>query len=449
MPTVLFETLGCKLNQIETEALAESFARAGFAVAGRESGEGAPAGGRDPVVLSVVNTCTVTGKAEQKARGVIRSLLRAEPAAPVLVTGCYAEVDAASLAAIDPRVVPFPGTRKGELADLAAFLADALADAAPSDASGTDVHRTLGALKSFAARGKAGEGTSFRLSTDTFRFHSRASIKVQDGCDNHCAYCRIRLARGQSVSLDAAEVVARVRAIEDSGLAEIVLTGVNLSQYRSGGDDIARLIERLLKATSRVAFRVSSLYPERVDDALAPILADARVRPHFHLSVQSGSDRVLERMRRPYRREAVLEAVNRLRAGARDPFIACDLIAGFPGEDEEDFRQTLELCQAVGFAGIHPFPFSPRPGTEAWGMRPRVSERVAGERVTALLALGAQGHETYTRRWIGRPLAAVVERADTVLTENYLSAHLDPPAQRPGSGIMVVLTAPGQARQVP
>jgi len=448
MPTVLFETLGCKLNQIETEALAEAFARAGFAVAHREANADAPADAdarafaRDPIVLSVVNTCTVTGKAEQKARGVIRSLLRAAPAAPVLVTGCYAEVDAAALSGIDPRVVPFPGTRKGELADLPTFLADALAIV-------DDADRALDALRSFAARGKPGEGTSFRLSTDTFRFHSRASIKVQDGCDNRCAYCRIRLARGQSVSLDPAEVVARVRAVEESGLAEIVLTGVNLSQYRSGGDDIARLIERLLRATSRVAFRVSSLYPERVDDALAPILADPRVRPHFHLSVQSGSDHVLERMRRPYRRGAVLDAVNRLRANARDPFIACDLIAGFPGEDEEDFRQTLDLCQAVGFAGIHPFPFSPRPGTEAWGMRPRVPERVAGERVAALLALGAQGHEAYKRRWIGRPLAAVVERADTILTENYLSAHLDSGARKPGSGITVVLTAPGHARVAP
>jgi len=293
---------------------------------------------------------------------------------------------------------------------------------------------------------------TFRLSTDDFLFHSRASIKIQDGCNNRCSYCRIRLARGKAVSLDAEEVVQRVKKIEEAGWAEVTLSGVNLSQYRSGPMDFADLLELLLSQTSSVAIRVSSMYPERIDEAILPMLAHERICPHFHLSVQSGSDRILSAMRRPYAAEAVYRAAERLRSVKENPFLACDIITGFPGETEDDFAETLALCTDIKFAWIHAFPFSPRPGTEAWQMRPRVPERIAGERVAILTALAEKNRREYAEYWKGRRLFAVAEQGPqgspvTVVTSNYLSATLsaDSGAIPRGKRITVKLTGYGTA----
>ncbi|MCD1653504.1 tRNA (N(6)-L-threonylcarbamoyladenosine(37)-C(2))-methylthiotransferase MtaB [Treponema zuelzerae] len=436
MDIVHFETLGCKLNQIETESLAHAFKEAGFRVTlSHETAETAfkPI---EPILLSVVNTCTVTGKAEQKARRLIRLLLKNHPEAAVLVTGCYAEVEADALAEIDPRVVVIPGTRKGELAELPACLAAELV-----------VHPELSvpnAVRRFFLKPAEGPESSFKLSTDAFLLHSRASIKIQDGCANRCSYCRIRLARGKSVSLAADEAVARVIAIEEAGWGEVVLTGVNLSQYKSGGEDFARLLERILANTKRITVRISSLYPERVDEGLLPILKDPRVRPHFHLSVQSGSDRILSLMRRPYMAETVYRAAEGLRSVKKDPFLACDIIAGFPGETEEDFALTEKLCRDIGFSWIHAFPFSARPGTEAWSMKPKIPERIAGERVAILTAMAEQNREKYIQRWMGEKLDAIVEGSErdsklSVLTENYISAPLASASAEKGQRITIVL----------
>ena len=447
---IYFETLGCKLNQIETESLAHEFQKAGFAI---DIGHQTAASTAIEPILSVVNTCTVTSKAEQKARRLIRLLLRKFPAAPILVTGCYAELDAAVLSAIDTRVCVFPGSRKGELAGLPIWLSRRIASH-PED--------TLqGVLTAFCAQNTGDSSielpdpalSAFRLSTDNFLVHSRASIKIQDGCNNHCSYCRIRLARGKSVSLDQDEVIARIRHIEDAGWAEVVITGVNLGQYRSGDSDLAILLERILAATNRISLRISSLYPERIDPAILPVLANTRIRPHFHLSVQSGSDRVLRAMRRPYTAETVYRAAERLRSIKENPFLACDIIAGFPGETDEDFARTVSLCRDIGFAWIHAFPFSARPGTEAWIMRPKIPERVASERVAVLTDLAEKNHGAYTAYWIGRRLPAIVEESSAgngthslqVLTANYLSALIPFVSVSRGMEISVILKEDGKA----
>lgn len=465
MDRVHFETLGCKLNQIETESLANAFREAGFSVDRAESSaelgnssetsDDAPAASADGLAgICVVNTCTVTGKAEQKARRVIRHLLGAHPGSPVIVTGCYAEVEAPTLSAIDPRVVVFPGGRKGDLARLPDFLA-ARAIRHPEEPLLDAVRDFVHSVNpGFFSDGNALPSSTFALSTDNFLFHSRASIKIQDGCNNHCSYCRIRLARGKSVSLDADEVLARINKIAEAGWREVILAGVNLSQYRSAGGDFAYLLERILSETTGVAIRISSLYPERIDAALLPLLANPRVRPHFHLSVQSGSDRVLSAMRRPYTAETVYRAAEGLRAVRENPFIACDIITGFPGETDEDFARTLEMCQKIGFAWIHAFPFSARPGTEAYSLKPKIPERIAGERVRALTALAEENHRRYYAQWIGREIAAIAEKVPdgmpvTAVTENYLSVKLPPRSAVPASALIVRIEPEGFASIVP
>jgi len=408
MLKIAFRSLGCKLNQLETESVADAFRNSGALVL--EAAEGAD--------LVVVNTCTVTGKAEQKARHIARAALAANPGAVILLTGCYAQMDQDGLGALHERVLVVPGDDKDALLSLGDWLAD----------NWQGHGELIAALREWRAGLGGRSSDRFAFRPEHFAFHSRPALKIQDGCDNRCAYCRVCLARGRAASLAADEALARSRELEAAGKAEIVLTGVNLSQYRDGQLRFPGLLRRLLAGTSRIAFRISSYEPDGIDEEFLEAFADRRVRPHAHLPVQSGADPVLARMARPYRRDRVLAAVEALRRVKGDPFIACDLIAGFPGETEADFAATLALAQACDFAWIHAFPFSPRPGTKAYAMRPRVPGRISGERVEALTALARVGKVAYTARWIGAEVEAILEDSGPVLrgtSSNYLKLRFE------------------------
>jgi len=386
---VAFQTLGCKLNQLETEALVDAWKRAGCALVGQD----------EVVDLYVLNTCTVTGRAEQKARRLVRRALARNPAALALVTGCYAEVEPEALASLHERALVVPGTEKAGLLDLAAWLAEEwqghgdLAEA---------VRIWLGGLR-------GGDADPFAFVPEGFALHSRPSLKIQDGCDNRCSYCRVCIARGPARSLPASLVLERLRALEAAGKAEVVLAGVNLHQYRDGDLRFPGLLRLLLEGSESIAIRLSSWEPEGVKADFLEAFAHPRVRPHLHLPVQSGSDAVLRRMARAYRRDKVIAACEELRRIKGDLFIAADLIAGFPGETEADFEATVDLARACGFAWIHAFPFSARPGTAAWSMGPKVPERLAGERTAALQGLAREGREAYMARQAGREVEAVLE----------------------------------------
>ncbi|MEI6387097.1 MAG: MiaB/RimO family radical SAM methylthiotransferase [Spirochaetota bacterium] len=434
---VAFHTLGCKLNQLETESLADSFRAAGARVQGgrTESGQRGtavfPDGGP---ILVIVNTCTVTGKAEQKARRLVRQALAAGPGAVVLVTGCYAQLEAEALAGLHERAVIVPGDMKAALLTLAAFLS------AEPQGHGDLLDAVL-AWKRQVLQAEAGSGAAagsgrsqddFAFLPEEFSFHSRPSLKIEDGCDNRCSYCRVCLARGPARSLPVAEVLSRLRRLEEAGKAEAVLTGVNLFQYRDGDIRFPGLLRALLEGTSSIALRLSSYEPEGINADFLDAFADPRVRPHIHLPVQSGSDSILRSMARGYRREAVLRACGELRRVRDDPFIAADMITGFPGEGDPEFAESLELAQECAFSWIHVFPFSARPGTAALKLLPKVPERVAGERARRLGELARVGRTAYIGRQEGRVVEAVVETAGPrtvaglphATTENYLKVAL-------------------------
>jgi threonylcarbamoyladenosine tRNA methylthiotransferase MtaB len=274
-----------------------------------------------------------------------------------------------------------------------------------------------------SAEGKKAENR-FAYNPGSFAFHTRPALKVQDGCDSDCAYCRVHIARGPAASLPAQEALARARALEEAGRAEIVLSGVNLSQYRDGDRDFPGLLRFLLAGTHAIAFRLSSYEPDGIDSAFLEAFAHPRVRPHVHLAVQSGADPVLKAMGRGYCRAEVLAAVEGLRRVKRDPFIAADLISGFPGETEADAEATLELARDCGFAWIHAFRFSPRPGTKAASMPGPVPERIAGERAEALLELGRTTKASYLNRWVGKELRAILEVGLGATSENYLKLRI-------------------------
>jgi len=386
---VAFRTFGCKLNQVETETLAARFEVAGASIVGPDDGAD----------LVVFNTCTVTSKAEQKARREMRLALRRNPDAVAAVTGCYAELDPEALAAVAPRTVVLPGSRKDALGGMAEALVAARLE-------GLDL---LDELRRLAAAASGGLPDPFSFVPGEARFRSRVQLKVQDGCDNRCAYCRVCLARGRSVSLDPDEALRRATSLAAAGVPEIVLTGVNLSQYRSGGVGFPGLLELLVRGVPSAAFRVSSYEPDRADAAFMGAFSLPGVRPHLHLSAQSGSDRVLRAMGRRYGRDDVLRAAEAARSVRDDPFLGADIIVGFPGESDDDFRDTVGLLELMRPAWVHAFTFSPRPGTRAFDMKPRVPERVAVERAAVVQAIADRGKLEFARSRIGKTLVAVVE----------------------------------------
>jgi len=434
-----FCTLGCKLNQYETEALASSFRGQGHVVVTAE----------DDAEAYVVNTCTVTGRADHKSRAAVRSLSRRHPQSLLIVTGCSAQLEAEVLSSLGENILVVPQSAKGELLSLAERLGQA-----------QDPRAGLSLL---AEGSSPATHDPFAFRVSQLSFHTRAYLKVQDGCDSWCAYCRVPQARGPAQSLDVDEVMRRAAELESQGHREVVITGVNISSYTSRGVGLPRLMRELLDATRAVRFRLSSLEPESLTDELARSLSHSRVCAHFHLPVQSGSDRVLARMKRRYKTARVLDGVRLLRAARENPFIAADFIAGFPGESAEDHLESVRCIETVGLAALHVFPFSMRPGTAAAGIRPLVPQRVRDERAKELAGISRNLLNSYSRTWVGRDLEVLVEesageapegrpravrapRSARGVSGNYLKVMIEgaPKENLRGSMVRARLTVPGE-----
>jgi threonylcarbamoyladenosine tRNA methylthiotransferase MtaB len=470
MVSVSVYTLGCKLNQLESESIVDAFRHEGFRIAPwEEKNQYTEENSPDVVSILIVNTCTVTSKAEQKARRVIRKALRDHPLAVVIVTGCYAQLEGNTIAALametdcyhENRLFVVGGSQKDLLLDLPRFLVKELGTLEAHTRSTTSdistIESNIPALISrwLQDRGKQAavypaqeqHNERFRFNPKDFSFHSRAFLKIQDGCNHRCSYCRVRLARGPSVSLGHEQILSILKSLEAKGYGEAILTGVNISQYQYNGlyptrvMHLSGLLDYLLAETSYIRLRLSSLEPDGITQDLVTVLAHPRIRPHFHLSIQSGSPLILEKMRRQYSPEDIEQGVRQLRVVKDDPFLACDIITGFPGETDEAFERTYELCRTIGFAWIHAFPYSPRPGTAAYTFKEFVSEREACLRADRLLVLGRECRQQYIRRWIGKTVEATVEATIqppfvTVVSDNYLKLLLslaDEAPPKPGS----------------
>ena len=397
---VFIYTLGCRVNQCESEAIAESFAKAGHSVL--KSLEEAD--------LTIVNTCTVTSKAEQKARREIRLFSKT---APVLVTGCYAQVNPKEIEDLADNVVVLPLMRKPELLGLAAFM---------DEHRGSDV---LEEIREFAKERREGYGGLFDFAPSQFSYHSRSYLKIQDGCDNNCGFCRVHIARGPSYSLDSELVVQRALEIEKQGYHEIVLTGVNLTMYDHRNRGLGGLLEKLLAALGPdMRFRLSSLEPDHIDDLLLEQLKDPRMQPYFHIPIQSAADKVIKRINRTYDSNHLEYVISRLREIKDDPFLACDIITGLPGEGDEEFEISRSFLERHGFALMHVFPFSPRPDTALFRAKDRVPENIRDERALVLRNLSAKLNKAYTERQVGKEAEIILEGRRTGrwhgLTGNYL-----------------------------
>ncbi len=408
-------TLGCRLNQCESEAIADSFAQEGFTIVSE----------RERSDLFIVNTCTVTSKAEQKARRMIRKF---SEQGVTIVTGCYAQLNGDELSALGERLIIVPLSKKAQLLKLAAHINSCL----------------LAGFTLFEAAVSFGdeEASPFDYDAASFSYHSRAYLKIQDGCDNSCAYCRVHIARGKAVSLDAETVVERALALQEAGFQEIMLTGVNLTMYDHQGAGLGGLLEALLASlSSSMRLRLSSMEPDHIDARLLAVLKDHRMQPHFHIPIQSGSDRILGRVERKY----TIAELKRILAGLRevkdDPFIAADFITGLPGESDADFALTRDLIISEQFASLHVFPFSPRPGTPLANASDRVTESLRDERASELRQLGRTLFERYRSRQVGAVGEVILQSrkggAWYGVSGNYLEVRIDDPPAFGREGMLV------------
>ncbi len=474
--SVSFFTLGCRLNQLETEEIALAFRSEGFITEKLKPFDlSCPKAASIPLIC-IINTCAVTAKAEQKARRVIRLALKGLGGgfAAVIVTGCYAQTDAKKIRKIESgssleTLIVLPGKIKNSLKSLARQLKAFIEDLRGFESSSPAAIKGMVAsfcrdfcLKEEVSRQtlkseSPSQNTPARVFTplpaqlekhlsplpkykhikdygemSLFSFHSRAAVKIQDGCSSACTFCKTRIARGPSVSVPSNEIIERVRQIEKAGWGEVVLTGVNLYQYKDPvtGAGFSSLLQMLLDSTERIFIRISSLYPESVTPEFARVVSSERICPFFHLSIQSASEKIIDLMGRNYKPSQITEAVSILRTAKDEPFVSCDVIAGFPGETEEDFKMTEELCLKLNFAHIHAFPFSPREGTLAANMKGQVPQRIVRERVRRLEAISSEGKRRYYELWKGKTLSGIFEyssetKKTNVFTVNALSIPLE------------------------
>jgi len=379
-PRVAFKTLGCKVNQAESEAIASELAVAGVTAATDDACD-----------AIVVNTCTVTGEADHKARKAIRHALGAT-GGPVVVTGCLAAIDPEGVAALGDRVVVEP-----DKARVAGRVAEWLGSAQPASGGRVDDRD--------ASAGAASDAPAVPRPSRT-----RVQVKVQDGCDAFCAYCIVPYARGVPRSVPAADVVARVSALVDAGTAEVVLTGINIGRYADGEIGLPELIERVA-ATGVGRIRVSSIEPRDVTERLLAVAArtPAFCR-HLHIPLQSGSDRVLAAMGRPYDAQAFAETAARAREALPGLAVTTDVIVGVPGESEDDDAASRAFVASQRFARLHVFRYSARTGTPAAARSDRVSAATIAGRASAMRTLGDELSRAEAASRIGEPAEVLVER---------------------------------------
>ena len=398
------ETLGCKVNQVDSWEMARALEARGW----RRAGEGEAAD------LCIVNTCTVTARSDVQCRQVIRRCVRRDPGARVVVTGCYAEAQARAVGAIPGVAAVLSNRDKPRAAEI---LTGTAAAASPPPAA--------------PPPGR-----------------SRGFVRVQDGCDAGCTYCIVPRVRGRPRSVPLERAVAEVEALVRGGTAEVVLTGIHLGAYgadRGEEHGLARLLQRLVEIPGTFRIRLSSVEPREVGPDLVSLVAsEEKVCNHLHVPLQSADDRILARMGRPYTVGFYAALVERLRAADPGMALGTDLIAGFPGEGRRAFERAVERIAALPLTHFHVFPFSPRPGTPAASMHGGVDPPEIRERAALLRDLGRSKNLAFARSQVGRAGTAVLvagrgrggEGAE-VLTANYLRGRLRP-GSRPGRGVFPV-----------
>lgn len=375
---VYLDSIGCRLNQSEMDTLGRELIAAGHELV-------ATAAEADKVVL---NSCAVTKEAEREARQRTRKMHQTNQTAEIVLTGCYATVAPQAVAQVPGVSQVVSNAQKSHL--LTILDPQARPETIP-------LYEQEPILRDFRTAAQS---------------HTRAFIKVQDGCDNKCTFCITTIARGEGQSRPVGDVVAEIHALAQAGYQEAVLTGVHLGSY---GQDLGltnglkELVETILRHTDIPRLRLSSLEPWDIAEGFFTLWHNPRLLPHLHLPLQSGSDAVLRRMARRTRRDSFRALVRDAQENIPQLNLTSDMIVGFPGETAEDFAQSVDFVQEMGFSRLHVFPYSTRPGTAAAGMPGQLPNQVKKERVQTMMAVSQQLSEAYHQRWVGQTLPVLWE----------------------------------------
>jgi len=374
---VAFKTLGCRLNQFETDAVLTDFCKTGYELVDFSQ----------PADVYVVNTCTVTNQGDSKSKNAINQAVKGKTGSVVVVTGCMADSQREYLENRDDITYVVDNRRKAGILPLveAHFNGEMI---------------SVSGLKEDV----------FGFSVAEKSFHTRSMIKVQDGCDNFCTFCIVPMVRGRAVSRPSDQITENILRVLESGFKEIVLTGVNISRYEDEGLNFTRLVQKILHLPGDFRIRISSLEPEGLGPEFYDLFSDSRLCPHLHLCLQSGSDKILMAMRRMYTLTDYLKIVDSLRS--RSPLFnfTTDIMVGFPGETEHDFEATCKVVGEVGFSHVHTFKYSLRNGTRAARMPDQVPEKIKNERSLVIRSLAEENKFRYRRQFIGQEQTVLVEQ---------------------------------------
>jgi threonylcarbamoyladenosine tRNA methylthiotransferase MtaB len=427
MPSVAFHTLGCKVNHYETEAIWQLFKQEGYERVDFESTSD----------VYIINTCTVTNTGDKKSRQVIRRAVRKNPDAVICVTGCYAQTSPAEIMAI-PGVDIVVGTQ--DRIKMLDYIEQFKKERQPING----VHNIM--------KSRIYE----ELDVPSFTDRTRASLKIQEGCNNFCTFCIIPWARGLMRSRDPKEVIHQAQQLVDAGYKEIVLTGIHTGGYGEDMKDynlamLLRDLEKEVKGLKRL--RISSIEASQITDEVIEVIKDSNIIVrHLHIPIQSGSNSVLKRMRRKYTMEFFAERLDRLKEVLPGLAVTSDVIVGFPGETEEEFMETYNFIKDHKFSELHVFPYSKRTGTPAARMEDQVDEEVKNERVHRLITLSDQLAKEYASQFEGEVLEVIPEthyneEQESGLyegyTDNYLRVVLPATEDMIGKIVKVKLTKAG------
>ncbi len=424
--TAAILTVGCRLNQSESDCLRTRLINQGMEVLPIQH---LSTGASEVPEVVFINTCTVTNNADHRSLALIRTASRLSPKPWIIVMGCLAE------RCFSPQAKP--GALHQE------------SGGTPQTYTGTLWQRMkdiYGVNEIWCNARKQKEISNLPPTP----FRSRALLKVQDGCDQSCSYCVVSRVRGSPVSIPKEILISSFDRLVDAGFYEIVLTGLNLGKYRDRGKGLGELIHSLLKRPGRFRIRLASIEPEGFDQELFSVITDPRVCPHFHIPLQSGDDNLLQLMGRHYTTREYRSLLERLLKIRPDANIGADVIVGFPEEDEASFQRTYRFIKDLPITYLHIFPYSPRPNTPAFPLGDPVPKEVKAQRIGELRSLSQRKREIYAHQFIGKEREGVLEPGFKALTDNYLRVSVklpsgcDPLAIKPKSSVKLKLDLSGK-----
>lgn len=395
---VAFYTLGCKVNQYETESIKNQLIKKGYEEVSFE----------DKADIYIVNSCTVTSVADRKTRNMLRRAKKINPNGAVIVTGCYAQTNSKELLEMEDIDYVVGNTDKSGIVN---FIEDI-------------ENRTMEKLKNHNIFLDS-EYTEYEFAT--LREMSRAYVKIQDGCNNFCSYCKIPFARGKSRSRQKDNILTEITKLSQEGFKEIILIGINLGAYGEdleNGGNFEDLLKDILKIEGIERVRIGSVYPDKISDEFIEMFSNPKLMPHLHISLQSCDDTVLKRMRRKYGSSLIEERLTKLRKAVPNMEYTADVIVGFPGESQEMFQNSCNLIDKIGFSGLHIFQYSDRENTLASTFEDKIDPKVKKERADELEKLKEIMEERERKKYLDRELKVLVEEEkDGYLygySENYL-----------------------------